>query len=615
MTDVLVIGGGLAGWRAAQAACRAGRSVTLVANGVGNSPQIHALNCPVRPDDSVERFVEDTMRSGKDTNDRALVETLCRESVALKDEFAFDRDPDGAYHAIQPLGSTVPRCVSIDHAIGAIALRRIQDELKDKVEVVEGRVAALERIARCVGEGADATNGAGYVVHVVASAPPPTHFPGRSGYAFHFAQVQNGRYPHWTLNGVVYHICFRLADSVSQESQHAWMLIREHYKNLSIAEKRQLTDEERAILARAYSEKVEAFLDAGYGECQLRLPEVADIVCRVIDHDNGTKYQLHAVGVMPNHVHVIVSFCEGVDMAEVVQEWKSVSAHQINRLLRRKGELWQKDYYNHIIRDRVEYEKQLVYVGVKNAGVRGGVGCIGEGADATKGADATRSGAVRIVASAPPPTQSFSARAVVLATGGWCGKYDFSTNPAYLRGDGIALAQALGAAVRDMDVVQYEPTVRVTGPRRGVPVITTLLYKGATLRNERGEEFLGDLHLNKDEMSKAIFAEMARTDAQGVWYDLASVTESDLRDCKMDPTERRIFVAPAPHTSLGGVAIDAKCRVLGSDGRPIPGLFAAGEVTGGLHGLNRLGGNAGTETLVFGRIAGESAAECAKEDR
>lgn len=204
--------------------------------------------------------------------------------------------------------------------------------------------------------------------------------------------------------------------------------------------------------------------------------------------------------------------------------------------------------------------------------------------------------------------EEIRARAVVIATGGWCGKYEFSTNPAYLRGDGIALAQTLGAAVRDMDAVQYEPTVRVTGPRRGTPVITTLLYRGATLRNERGEEFLGDLHLNKDEMSKAILAEMARTQSQGVWYDLLAVAEADLRDCRMDPSERRIFVAPAPHTSLGGVVIDSSCRVLDAAGAPIPGLFAAGEVTGGLHGVNRLGGNAGTETLVFGRIAGTSAA-------
>ena len=365
MTDVLVIGGGLAGWRAAQAAVRAGCSVRLVANGRGNSPEIHALNCPVHPDDSVDLYIEDTMRSGKGANDRALVETLCRESVALKDEFPFDRDPDGGYKLLRTLGASVPRCVSIGHAIGEYALREIQRELEGNVEVTEGRV---------------------------------------------------------------------------------------------------------------------------------------------------TK----------------------IDFAE--------------------------------------------------------------------------------------------ARAVVLATGGWCGKYPFTTNPPYLRGDGIELAKALGAAVRDMDVVQYEPTVALAPPRlRGIPVITTMLFEGATFRNSEGREFLRDRHVNKDELTAAILSEIAagRGVNGGVWYDATGVqpeamagrygaTYARYAAVDIDISKTPILVAPAPHTSLGGVVIDVKCRVLDGRGRPIPGLFAAGEVTGGLHGLNRLGGNAGTETLVFGKIAGESAAGFAK---
>ena len=69
-----------------------------------------------------------------------------------------------------------------------------------------------------------------------------------------------------------------------------------------------------------------------------------------------------------------------------------------------------------------------------------------------------------------------------------------------------------------------------------------------------------------------------------------------------------MLVAPAPHTSLGGVVIDARCRVLDAALSPIPGLYAVGEVAGGVHGMNRIGGNAGTEVLVFGRIAGAEAA-------
>ena len=76
-SDVMIIGGGLAGWRAAEAAVAGGASVTLVANGPGNSPHIHALNCPVLPEDSVEQYIEDTLSSGRYENDRALVEAMC----------------------------------------------------------------------------------------------------------------------------------------------------------------------------------------------------------------------------------------------------------------------------------------------------------------------------------------------------------------------------------------------------------------------------------------------------------------------------------------------------------------------------------------------------------
>ena len=224
------------------------------------------------------------------------------------------------------------------------------------------------------------------------------------------------------------------------------------------------------------------------------------------------------------------------------------------------------------------------------------------------------------------------ARAVVLATGGWCGKYNFSDNPPELRGDGVALAQSLGAAARDLDAVQYEPTVALAPARlRGIPVITTMLHEGATFRNRLGAEFLPDKHANKDAIARAIFAEIAAgrgvnggSGAEspvdvGIWYDATGVPREILETryadtvrryaaCGIDIAREPMLVAPAPHTSIGGVVIDARCRVLRADGAPVAGLFAAGEVTCGVHGRNRVGGNAGTEVLVFGRIAGESAA-------
>lgn len=619
MTDILVIGGGLAGWRAAQAAARAGCSVCLVANGDGNSPHIHALNCPVRPDDSVGRYIEDTMRSGKGANDRALVETLCRESVALKDEFPFDREPDGSYHAIHPLGSTVPRCVSIAHAIGAVALRRIQDELKGRVDVIEGRVMSLERGAAAAIPVSGAPRAA------AASAPPP-RFPGHERFAFSFVNVTKGaRIDHWELSNCVYHVCFRLADSVPQDVLNSWRNEREALLSRRNGEGLPISPDEFEHAMWVLSDRAAEFLDSGYGECLLAKRGVGDLVRATILHDQDCKYVVHAIGIMPNHVHVLVQPLADSPLKKIVDQWKRIMAHRINKLLGRTGQVWREDHYNRIVRDREEYRNQLNYVRGNDMvmswvpsprGAAETEGVSPRGAAETEGKAETEGVAETFLARLAPqssPRSDLIARSVVLATGGWCGRYDFSTNPPYLRGDGIALAQALGAAVRDLDAVQYEPTVRVEGPRRGIPVITTLLYKGATLRNAHGEEFLRDLHLDKDEMSRAILAEMRRTGANGVWYDLSAVDEEDLRACRMDPSERRVFVAPAPHTSLGGVVIDAKCRVLDAAGRPVTGLFAAGEVTGGLHGLNRLGGNAGTETLVFGKIAGESAAEYARQ--
>jgi len=343
-SEVLVIGGGLAGWRAAEAAVKGGVSVTLVANGPGNSPDIHALNCPVLPEDSVEKFVEDTLSSGKYQNDRALVETMCRESLSLKDEFTFDGT------IIRPVGTSVPRCVSIRHAIGAIAVKGIKDRLKGLV-MVEKRTVGVEEV----------------------------------------------------------------------------------------------------LALRAANPSVK----------------------------------------------------------------------------------------------------------------------------------------------------------IIIATGGWCGKYDFSDNPSYLKGDGLAIAEALGAALKDVDEahVQYEPTVRIEGPRRGIPVITTLLYEGAKLLTPEGKEFLEDARLDKDELSKAIF----RIGGTAI-YELSEVPEEKIRECNMDPEERIIKVSPAPHSSMGGIVIDTKCHALDAAGHPVPGVFACGEVTAGVHGLNRLGGNGGTAAMVFGAIAGREAA-------
>jgi len=212
--------------------------------------------------------------------------------------------------------------------------------------------------------------------------------------------------------------------------------------------------------------------------------------------------------------------------------------------------------------------------------------------------------------------------ATILATGGYCGIYPVSTNKQDSGGDGVAMAYEAGAEICDMEFIQFEPSAAVW-PKAliGTSIITTLLFEGAVLRNKKGGRFMlrygedGEC-VSKDLMTRRIADEIKNgygTEHGGVYFDATSVDRKRLecdyamyteryRAVGIDLLSEWIEIAPAPHTSLGGVCIDENgCTSL-------DGLFACGEVIGGLHGANRIGGNAGLETMVFGKRAGKSAA-------
>ena len=108
---------------------------------------------------------------------------------------------------------------------------------------------------------------------------------------------------------------------------------------------------------------VEKYLQAGYGVCLLGRPGVAESVAEVFDHDNGRVCALHALTIMPNHLHVIASgFGMPGGLKAIVDKWKRISAHAVNRLCDRRGEVWRRDAYTHIIRTREEYATRLKYV-------------------------------------------------------------------------------------------------------------------------------------------------------------------------------------------------------------------------------------------------------------
>ena len=216
----------------------------------------------------------------------------------------------------------------------------------------------------------------------------------------------------------------------------------------------------------------------------------------------------------------------------------------------------------------------------------------------------------------------FRAKSIVLATGG-CGRlYDFSTYPADITSDGYAMAYEIGAELVDMEFMQYEPCGFVYPDSiRGHIISTTTLSAGAEFRNGNNEKFLGDRgkKLQKDELCRAMHTEIMEgrgTEHSGVYYDVTMLPRDFIvvdhcifydpaLKAGIDLMKQPAEVAPAAHTSLGGIRIDEKNL------SSVEGLYAAGEVVGGLHGANRLGGNSGAETLVFGGRAGRFSAEYA----
>lgn len=219
----------------------------------------------------------------------------------------------------------------------------------------------------------------------------------------------------------------------------------------------------------------------------------------------------------------------------------------------------------------------------------------------------------------------YISKAVILAAGGCGGLYEVSTYPKAICGGSAALAYRAGAELTNMEFIDFEPCCLVA-PQilRGRGVSSTMLFIGGTLKNNKGEDIIKK-HFNdiseicKSKLSRAIWKEIQEgngTANGGVWYDLSGIPRTELAEHEeylplleqngFDLSVDLLEVAPAAHTCLGGVRINSRCQ------STIPGLFAAGEAVGNLHGANRIGGNAGAEVFVFGAIAGEEAAHFAE---
>ncbi|MEM3054386.1 MAG: FAD-binding protein [Candidatus Bathyarchaeia archaeon] len=228
---------------------------------------------------------------------------------------------------------------------------------------------------------------------------------------------------------------------------------------------------------------------------------------------------------------------------------------------------------------------------------------------------------------------AISARAVILATGGYARLYVRNDNPRTTTGDGLILAYNAGAELQDLEFIQFQPAFIDAGVPR-MPVLDWLIeatknfVPGGPLVNNVGEHFLGkygllDRKISRDNLIVAVERELLRKkSADYVILDLTSLSPEEIeaafdlefqkrlvRPFKQILSKRMLRIASSAHSTMGGIRINEKCET------GVEGLYAVGEVTGGIHGANRLGGNALTEIVVFGQIAGQQAAEHAKHTR
>lgn len=270
---------------------------------------------------------------------------------------------------------------------------------------------------------------------------------------------------------------------------------------------------------------------------------------------------------------------------------------------------------------------------------------------------------------------TINAKSVVIATGGFGANAEMvekykpelkgfaTTNAEGAQGQGIDMATAVGAATVDMDQIQIHPTVHIEEDGNAHLITEGLRGDGAILVNAEGKRFYDEVS-TRDKVSAAIIAQPEKSawlvvdqsmvDKSAViagyiksGYTVTGATYEELAkamgvdeatfvstmntwnqavEAKSDAEFNRtsfanplttapyyaIKITPAVHHTMGGIAINPKAEVLNEKGEAISGLFAAGEVTGGVHGANRLGGNAVADFTVFGRIAGQSAADNAK---
>jgi len=165
--------------------------------------------------------------------------------------------------------------------------------------------------------------------------------------------------PHWEQPGATYFVTFRLGDSLPQTKLDVWNAERDQWLS---THPKPWSEEDAAEYHRRFSGEIERWLDQGHGACILGDPYVAGIVGSALRHFEGLRCAQHALVVMPNHVHALFTVLGEGAMGDLLHSWKSWSSHAIHKLRGTSGILWQRDYFDRMIRDSGHFWNCVRYI-------------------------------------------------------------------------------------------------------------------------------------------------------------------------------------------------------------------------------------------------------------
>jgi REP element-mobilizing transposase RayT len=169
--------------------------------------------------------------------------------------------------------------------------------------------------------------------------------------------------PHWSQNGRLYFVTWRLADSLSEEAlkriradRVKWL--RTH-GDTPVSELSPMLQKE---WYRLFHHRVQQWLDAGHGACVLKRSEVQRIMAEALHHFHGERYHLGSFAIAGNHVHVLVAPNLGVELSSVMHSWKSYTSNAINKALGRSGRLWMDEYFDRLLRNQIHLDRVEAYI-------------------------------------------------------------------------------------------------------------------------------------------------------------------------------------------------------------------------------------------------------------